>query len=144
LAVGSITLGLAMIAPGSATLAASSDHVNEHNVDVGCGALSGPGADAYLQLSFNSTFGSDARLQLWLHPDDIIVEQPTIVSGRADFVLGDGDSSLTGTFDLVDATQGGVVGIGTLDAQLTTSATFAMDDASCHASDCSPRLIARP
>jgi len=83
LAVGSITLGLAMIAPGSATLAASSDHVNEHNVDVGCGALSGPGADAYLQPSFNSTFGSDARLQLWLYPDDIIVEQPTVVSGRA-------------------------------------------------------------
>jgi len=60
------------------------------------------------------------------------------------FVLGDGNSSLTGTFDLVDATQGDVVGIGTLDAQLTTSATFAMDDASCHASDFSLRLIARP
>jgi len=45
---------------------------------------------------------------------------------------------------MVDATQGDVVVIGTLDAQLTTSATFAMDDASCHASDFSLRLIARP
>lgn len=119
IAAASLVLGIGAIVPSAAALAAPADHLDEHNVDFACDVLSGEGANAYFRPTFNSSFGSDARLELWLAPDDIIVDPPTIVSGRADFTVGQGDSSLTGAFDLVDAASGEVVGTGTLDAALT-------------------------
>ncbi len=116
-----IVLGLTLILPSTAALAAPSTHISEHQVDFGCDMLSGPGADAYIQPSWNSTFGSEARLQLWVHPANIIVDPPTIVSGEADFTVGKDDSSLTGTIDLLDAATLDLVGTAVLDARLTPS-----------------------
>lgn len=118
-AAAATLVALGTLLPSSAALAAPAEQLQEHHVNFACDVLSGAGANAYFSPSFNSTFGSEARLELWLLPDDIIVDPPTVVSGAADFTVGPGDSSLDGSFDLIDVDGGELVGTGTLEAALT-------------------------
>ena len=115
----SVGIAFGMIVPGASAVAAPSTFQHIEIVDVGCAHLIAGDAQAYFHPNHHSILGSDGGLQLWLEPDDIIVDPPTIVSGAADFTVGAGDSGLSGTFELVDLDDFRVVGIGTLEAQFT-------------------------
>lgn len=109
-----ILVTFAMAAPATA---APSTRVQEHSVSITGMPISAPGASAYLQAYHSDLNGTDAGFQLWIEPDLPWNSPPTVTSGRADLALGTGDSSLTGSFELLDGT-GAVVGLGTLDAAL--------------------------
>jgi len=115
----SATLAVGMIVPGASAVAAPSTHQFIEIADVGCAHLIAGDAQAYFHPTHHSIFGSEGGLQLWLEPDDIIVDAPTIISGAADFTVGAGDSGLFGTFELLDLDDFSVVGIGTMEAQYT-------------------------
>jgi hypothetical protein len=91
--------------------------MEEHSVSITGVPISAPGAIAYLQAYHSDVMGSDAGFQLWIEPDLPWTSPPTYTSGRSELVLGVGDSSLTGSFELLDG-RGTVVGVGTLDAAL--------------------------
>ena len=115
----SVGLALGMIVPGASAVAAPSTHQQIQIAEVGCAHLIAGDAQAYFSPMLHSVFGPDADLQLWLEPDDIIIDAPTIVSGAADFTAGAGDSGLSGTFELLDLDDFSLVGIGTLEVQFT-------------------------
>lgn len=117
-ALGAAVLFSTTSAGASAVAAGPSTHVQEHVVSVVGIPIMGPGASAYLQASHSSLSGSEAGLALWIEPELPWTGPPTYTSGGANLSVGAGDSSLGGTFDILDS-NGAVAGIGVLDASLT-------------------------
>ncbi|HYI65773.1 MAG TPA: hypothetical protein VEW95_02500 [Candidatus Limnocylindrales bacterium] len=103
----------------AAAVAAPPERFTEHSVDIACSLLAGGGANAYLSASASAQFGSSAGLQLWLPPDDIITDPPSLTSASAAFVIGAGDASLSGPIELVAGeVEGTPGGTAILDAML--------------------------
>jgi hypothetical protein len=111
------TLALVIAFNGTAA-AAPSSHIEEHFVSVVGVPISAPGANAYLQAYHSDYIGSNAGFEMWLEPEMPWTGPPTYTSGQTTFTVGAGDSSLTGTFVILDAADN-PVGIGTLDASLS-------------------------
>jgi hypothetical protein len=111
------TLALVIAFNGTAA-AAPSTHIQEHFVSVVGVPISAPGANAYLQAYHSDYIGSNAGFEMWLEPEMPWTGPPIYTSGHSIFSVGPGDSSLTGTFDILDA-AGNPVGTGTLDASLS-------------------------
>ena len=117
--VPALGLALAVTIPTAVAVAAPAERITEHSVHIGCDLLHAEGADAYFSASAGGT-GSGGSLQLWLAPDDIIVDPPSVISGASDLLIGEGDTTLTGTLQLLaDEVSGEPVGSATLEAILS-------------------------
>lgn len=101
-----IGLAFALALPAGTAMAAPPERFNDHRVGITCALLQTDGADAYFSVFRSDRFGSTAGLQLWLHPDDIITQPPTLVGSEASLTLGAGDATMTGSIDLVPGELG--------------------------------------